>query len=120
MPDTTRPSESTSPCPLFEPADSLLNSLDDTLTLPEVADRLNVHSATAYRWTRHGVGGVKLRYLQVGGRQRRVTKADLAAFIEELTRRSCDAVVQQPRPARAPANVEAATGDDRTLAADGW
>ena len=49
-------------------------------SLPDVGRRLNVHSATVWRWALRGVRGRKLRTILVGGR-RYVLREDLERFL---------------------------------------
>ena len=51
------------------------------LTLNQVAKQLNVHVATCWRWTLHGVRGRRLKTVRIGGR-RWVMERDLNAFLE--------------------------------------
>ncbi|NNJ24639.1 helix-turn-helix domain-containing protein [Alienimonas chondri] len=100
------------------PSGDILKALDSSFTPAHVADRMNVHIATVYRWMDRGVNGVKLAFLRAGGRQRRVPRADLAAFIVETTRQARSASPEPPRPERRPhAAADAAGGE---LAGAGW
>ena len=96
------------------PRGDLLESLENALTPAQIARRFDVHVATVYRWMDRGVGEAKLRYLKLGGRQRRVPRADLAAFVLDTTR---GARGPAPQPAKASAAAEAANAE---LDADGW
>lgn len=53
----------------------------ERLTLIDVAERLQVHISTVYRWTYHGVRGNQLRSFLIGGR-RYVRLKDLDRFLE--------------------------------------
>ncbi len=59
----------------------IANQLDERLTLNQVAQRLDVHIGTVYRWSLSGVRGRRLRTFLIGGR-RFVTLADLERFIQ--------------------------------------
>ena len=61
----------------------VLTAARHALTLAEAAEAVGVNPSTVSKWTLHGVGGVRLRSLKVGGR-RRVTPGDLAAFVAAL------------------------------------
>jgi len=54
--------------------------LSERLTVNQVAQHLNVHAATVYRWTFQGVRGKRLRSFLIGGR-RYVALADLEHFL---------------------------------------
>lgn len=54
--------------------------LSERLTVNQVAQHLNVHAATVYRWTFQGVRGKRLRSFLIGGR-RSVALADLEHFL---------------------------------------
>jgi excisionase family DNA binding protein len=54
--------------------------LSERLTVNQVAQHLNVHAATVYRWTFQGVRGKRLRSFLIGGR-RYVAFADLEHFL---------------------------------------
>ena len=43
--------------------------LSERLTVNQVAQHLNVHAATVYRWTFQGVRGKRLRSFLIGGRR---------------------------------------------------
>lgn len=57
------------------------NLLDGRLTLNQVAQHLNVHIGTVYRWTLQGVRGKRLRSFLIGGR-RYVAVPDLERFLQ--------------------------------------
>lgn len=53
-------------------------------SLKQISQDLNVHLATVWRWTLHGVRGRRLPSFLVGGR-RYVRKRDLEAFLSSGT-----------------------------------
>jgi transcriptional regulator with XRE-family HTH domain len=53
----------------------------ERLTLKKVAQRLDVHPATVWRWTLSGVRGRILRTIHIGGR-RYVLQSDLTNFLD--------------------------------------
>ena len=106
--------------PPSPPGDDFLDTLGDALTPGEVARRFGKHPATIYRWMDRGVGGVTLRYLKLGGRDRRVTRADLAAFVEEVTRRSRNTPAPPPHVGESDGPAVGESDADRVLASNGW
>lgn len=54
----------------------------ERLTLKKVAQRLDVHPATVWRWTLSGVKGRRLKTIRIGGR-RYVLQSDLNNFLEQ-------------------------------------
>ena len=68
----------------------------DRLTVNQLARREGVHCATCWRWMQHGVRGVRLHAIRVGGR-RYVTEADWLAFAAALNADLIDAPQTPPR-----------------------
>jgi hypothetical protein len=64
---------------------------------------------TVYRWIRHGIDGVKLPSIRIGGR-RFVRRSDLQAFVERMTDASAPRPPMEPlgRAARRRAKHDAA------------
>jgi len=77
---------------------------DELLTLPEAAGELprrrggkRPHVATLHRWCTHGLGGVRLRVVRVGG-TRCTTRAWLTDFFERLAQQQGLAPPSAPTP----------------------
>lgn len=68
----------------------------DRLTVNELARREGIHAATCWRWLLHGVRGIRLRSIRVGGR-RYVAEADWQAFSAALNVGLTDAPQTPPR-----------------------
>lgn len=69
-----------------------LTAGDVLLPVPEAIERAigyRPHPTTCCRWTKKGVGGVKLKTVRVGGRPR-TTEEWVVAFVEEQTARQSD------------------------------
>ncbi len=69
------------------PDDQILTDLESALDPTQVAKQWGMHVGTVYRWMDRGVGGVRLGYLMIGGRKRRVPRATLEKFVREMTGR---------------------------------
>ena len=85
----------------------------DRFTLREVAQKLDVHPATVWRWTLSGVKGRRLKTIRIGGR-RFVLRNDLEYFLKQ-----CDSEVDlvpsgpsdQKRQSIAKAKLDAELGN---------
>jgi hypothetical protein len=71
----------------LDPHNELITLKQAAAELPRRRAGKKTHVATVYRWTDPGCRGVKLRYVQVGA-TRCTTRAWLAEFFDELTRRA--------------------------------
>ena len=85
----------------------------DRLTVNQLARREGVHCATPWRWMQHGVRGVRLRSVRVGGR-RFVLKSYWQAFSDALNSDLAPAAVP---PAAVNARAERAGRELATLLA---
>ena len=75
-------------------------------TINQLARREGIHSATCWRWMLHGVRGVKLRSIRVGGR-RLILETDWLAFSAALNADLADAPADST-PTAATARAEKA------------
>lgn len=75
---------------------TLADMVTDRLTVNQLARRENVHCATPWRWMQHGVRGIKLHSVRVGGR-RFILESDWLAFSEALNADLTDAPQTPPR-----------------------
>ncbi|WP_417381924.1 helix-turn-helix domain-containing protein [Gimesia sp.] len=82
----------------------------DRFSLNEVAEKLDVHIATVWRWTLSGVKGRRLKTVQIGGR-RYALLSDLEAFLQQrdtsLGNPKLFDVQHQQRQAKAKARLDA-------------
>ncbi|MFM9964928.1 MAG: DUF1580 domain-containing protein [Planctomycetaceae bacterium] len=62
----------------------------DRLTVNQLARREGIHAATAWRWMQHGIRGIRLRSIRVGGR-RYILESDWLAFSAQLNADLADA-----------------------------
>ena len=85
---------------------TLTDTLLDRMTVSKLACRENVHVATCWRWMQHGVRGVRLRSVRVGGR-RFVLESDWLAFSAAINADLAD-TPQTPTPAAVTARAERA------------
>ena len=83
---------------------------EKTIPLTEAADRLDVTLQTIHQWRKHGVRGVKLEFVKVGGSYRTTEEAVLR-FIR-LTQNSSDGVPATDDPPESSGHAEAAAGLD--------
>ena len=67
-----------------------IETMNDRMTVNQLARREGVHVASPWRWMQHGVRGVRLRSIRVGGR-RYITEADWLAFSASLNTDLTDA-----------------------------
>ncbi|HWA99290.1 MAG TPA: DUF1580 domain-containing protein [Pirellulales bacterium] len=96
--------------------DSLIPLADLPALIPQ-RDGRKVHVASTYRWVKRGIGGIRLRAVQVGGR-RCTTKEWLSEFFAALSERSG---LEQAPPPRSPARRDREHARaDAALAAAGW
>ena len=80
--------------------EDLLSLADAGRILPRRRGGRRVHVATLYRWAKHGLRGVVLQTLQVGG-TRCTSREALQRFFEELTfGPASDAHVEEPSEER--------------------
>lgn len=77
-------------------AATVIETMNDRMTVNQLARREDVHSATCWRWMQHGVRGIRLHAIRVGGR-RYVTEADWQAFAAALNVDLTDAPQTPPR-----------------------
>ena len=75
---------------------------DARLSMNATARHLQVHVATIWRWTLHGVRGQRLRTMRIGGR-RFVFARDLEAFLASLNSTNDNSQPADDRRARADA-----------------
>lgn len=78
----------------------------DRMTVNQLARREEVHCATPWRWMQHGVRGIRLRSIRVGGR-RYILESDWQEFSAALNADLVDAPAE-PTPAAATARAERA------------
>ena len=75
---------------------NIVADINDRMTVNQLARREGVHCATPWRWMQHGVRGVRLRSIRVGGR-RYITEADWLEFAAALNADLTDAPQTPPR-----------------------
>lgn len=75
---------------------TLAEYVTDRLTVNQIARRENVHCASVWRWMQHGVRGIRLHAIRVGGR-RFVTEADWLEFAAKLNADLIDTPQTPPR-----------------------
>ena len=97
--------------------EALIKAESDRLTINEFARREKVHAATAWRWMQHGVRGIRLRSIRVGGR-RFILESDWLAFSAALNADLADAPAD-PIPASVTARAERAGRELDTVLGDG-
>ncbi len=85
-------------------------------TINQLARREGIHAATCWRWMLHGVRGVKLRSIRVGGR-RFILESDWLAFSAALNADLADAPAD-PTPAAVTARAERAGRELDTVLGD--
>ncbi len=75
---------------------NIVADINDRMTVNQLARREGVHCATPWRWMQHGVRGVKLRSVRVGGR-RYILQKHWQAFAAALNADLSDAPQTPPR-----------------------